>query len=259
MKKFYLIAAMAVMALGASAQQKLTLSTYAGTNLEKYDGKECNITVNRVVMTGWNTISLPFAVSENELNEVFGSDCRLERLVGVEYDGKGLRLNFMDCKAGGIEPNTPYILHYTGDMATKKIAKTALVANAPAKLVFTDQTTGETVTMACAQKQTDAKGLYGVLARDNAEAAFVNVDDVTNGFFATRCYIQLSNGNSTMLTTNHIKAGDATSINSVARMGENVDVYNVSGVKVAAGIRANEVNNLPAGVYVVKGRKIMVK
>ncbi len=39
MKKFYLIAVMTLMALTVSAQQRLSLSTYAGSNLEKVDGQ----------------------------------------------------------------------------------------------------------------------------------------------------------------------------------------------------------------------------
>ena len=60
MKKLLVIAAMAALSLGAQAQERLILSTYNGTNLAKYDGKVCNVTVNRYTFTGWNTIALPF-------------------------------------------------------------------------------------------------------------------------------------------------------------------------------------------------------
>ena len=96
MKKLYLIAAMAIATLAGNAQEKLYLSTYNGTNIEKYDGKVCDVTVNRYVFNGWNTISLPFALSESELNETFGQNCRLERLVGAEQNGQGITLNFQD-------------------------------------------------------------------------------------------------------------------------------------------------------------------
>ena len=67
MKKFYLIAIMAVATLTASAQQILNISTYSGTNLQKYDGTECKVNVNRYVFTGWNTIAMPFEMTEAEL------------------------------------------------------------------------------------------------------------------------------------------------------------------------------------------------
>ena len=259
MKKLLLTAVFALGCIGMNAQGTLTLSTYKGTELSKYTGKTFNVTVNRYVFNGWNTISLPISMTEAQVNEVFGTDCKLERLVGVENDGQGIRLNFQNCKSEGIKANTPYILYYTGTTGTKKIkVDNALVTDAAATLTFTAEGTGETVTMSCAKQHTQATGLYGIKAKDNAEAAFVNVDEASNGFYATRCYIQLSNGNSTVLTTNHI-AGDVTSISSVVKNGEKVDVYNISGVKVASQINASEVNSLQKGIYVIKGKKVLVK
>ena len=104
-----------------------------------------------------------------------------------------------------------------------------------------------------------AEGLYGILAKDNADAAFVNVDNTSTGFYATRCFIKLSSGNSTMLTSKHFTEGELTSINSVVKANEKVNVYNVSGVVVAKDATANDINNLAPGVYVVKSKKIMVK
>jgi hypothetical protein len=254
MKKFYLIAAMACMALAASAQQRVSLSTYQGTDINKFDGKEVAVTVSRYVITGWNTLSLPFALTTDELNTAFGSACRLERLVGVESNDAGIVLNFQDCKASGVQPNTPYILYYTGENGSKRIVKTTTLINGTSMVNFTDSRTGATVTMGGVPQKTDGKGLYGILARDNAEATFVSADDVTNGFYATRCFVQVSNGNKTPLLTHHIGEGEATSINSVARAGERVEVFNVSGVKVA-----DRIDGLQPGVYVVKGRKVFVK
>jgi hypothetical protein len=255
MKKFFLIAAMAALSLGAQAQEKLYLSTYNGTNLSKYDGKLCNVTVNRYVFTGWNTIALPFAMSEQELNDIFGADCQLERLASVEDNTQGgVTLNFVNCKADGLQANTPYMLHYTGEAATKRIVKQAEVSDAQAALTFSTAS-GEQVTMEGVRQHTDGEGLYGVLARDNSEVRFVSVDgEGTNGFYATRCYVSVSTGNNTMLTTNHLGEGEATAINAIARSGERVDVFTVSGVKVA-----DRIDGLQPGVYVVKGKKVMVK
>ena len=258
MKKFYLIAAMALATLTTNAQQKLYLSTYNGTDIAKYDGATCDVTVNRYVFKGWNTVSLPFELSEQELNETFGSDCRLEKLVSVDETANGIQLNFQDCKANGMQANTPYILYYTGEAATKKIAKEALISNEAATLSYTTKS-GETVSMCGAQKHLDGKGLYGVMAIDNADAKFVKVGENTNGFYATRCYIQLSSGNMQTLTTRHLAAGEVTGIQAVATEKEIVDVYSTSGAKVASKVRASKVNSLKPGIYVVKGQKVLVK
>jgi len=252
MKKLYLVATMALISLFANAQQKLILSTGAGSNLQNYTGKVCDVTANRVVFTGWNTISLPFSLTESELNEAFGDDCRLEKLVGVENAGGALVLNFQDCKSQGLQANVPYILHFTGATASKRIVKQTLVEEGISSLSFTVD--GTVVTMRGLDKQTDSKGLYGILAKDNAEAQFVSVDDIANGFHATRCCISISNDNTAILKTNHIAAGEVTSIHAVAKVGEKVDVYNVSGIKVA-----DNTNGLQPGIYIVKGRKVLVK
>lgn len=259
MKKFYLIAMMALATMSVNAQQKVILSTYAGTPVEKFDGCECNVTVNRYVFTGWNTISLPFAVSESELNELFGADCRLEKLVGAEQESNGIRLDFQDCKSAGIEANVPYILHYTGEAANKKISKLTTLTAGEAALTYQVKGGNETVTMACAQTHIDGIGFYGVLAVDNAEARFTPVDETKSGFYATRCYVKVSSGTDALLRTNHLAAGELSSISAVASSKEKVDVYTLSGVKVATNVRASEINKMHPGVYVVNGQKVLVK
>lgn len=261
MKKFYFLAMMAFATLTASAQQTLTLSTYAGTDVSKYDGQLKDINVSRYVFEGWNTICLPFSMSAQQVKETFGADCRLETLVGVENDGANqLKLNFQDCKSKGIEANKPYILYYNGANQTVNFkASNIMLKSADASVSFTDNN-GVKVTFAAAKMKTEADGLYGILAKDNSEAAFVSVGSlVTSGFYATRCYIQLSSGTSAILKANHIGEGDITSVNSVVRNGESVDVYNVSGVKVASNASISDINSLNKGVYVVKGKKIAVK
>lgn len=259
MKKLFIIAALSALTMSAQAQEKLNLSTYNGTNIARYDGKVCNITVNRYMFTGWNTISLPFSMTEQELNETFGNDCKLEMLISAEDNAQGITLNFIDCKAGGLQANTPYMLYFTGESGNKKFVKEAEILDAQSNIILTTLN-GETVTMTGAAKHTEADGLYGVMARDNAEVKFVSVGgENTNGFYATRCYIRLSSGTDKKLTARHLGYGEATSIAAIANKDEMVDVYNLAGTKVASQIRASEVSNLHSGLYIVKGQKILVK
>lgn len=258
MKKALFIAALALGTMTASAQS-VVINTYQGTDITKYDGLTKNVSVNRYVLNGWNTISLPFAVAPEQVDEVFGSDCRLEKLVGVESAGNQVTLNFMDCKAEGIKANVPYILYYAGETAVKRISvENARLQKAQAAVNFSD-INGTEVTFAAAQKQRQAKGVYGILAKDNGEAAFVSVDNAATMLYATRCFVTLSNGTASILKTSHIAADEATAITSVLRSGEKADVYNLSGTKVAEGLTADAVSRLSAGVYVVKGKKVAVR
>ena len=61
------------------------------------------------------------------------------------------------------------------------------------------------------------------------------------------------------MTPRHWAAGEVTSINDVAAANDIIDVYNVLGVRVAHNIKAGDVNNLDPNIYIVKGRKILVK
>jgi len=257
-RKIYLIAIMAVVALSASAQQKLYLSTYKGTDLTNYAGKKCQVTAVRQVFQGWNTVSLPFDMSVEELNKTFGDACKLERLVSADEVNGIVQLNFQDCKADGLKANTPYILYYTGENVPIMITQQAEIVDAPSSISVLTRT-GEEVTMAGTDEHFDGLGCYGIMAIDNADACFVKVRENTSGFYATRCYIKLSSGTTKMLRSNHLAYGDATSINAVAAIDEVVDVYNVAGTKVASQVKASQVNDMEPGVYVVKGQKIVVK
>lgn len=257
-RSFVALALAAFGVAGASAQT-LTLSTYTGTDITSYDSKVVTVRANRYMFHGWNTISLPFALSAEQVCSIFGDDCKLEELVGVENDGSNVCLNFQDCKSKGIQPNRPYILHYAGETGSKTIAVPGVkVVKGNESVTYSDNR-GVNVTFSAAQKKTDADGLYGILARDNGEATFVNVDNVETGFYATRCFVQLSNGNSNLLTTNHIGEGDATSVNNIVKRGERVDVYNLSGLLVSQSLTAAEIEGLAKGIYVVKGKKIAVR
>ena len=259
MKKFYIIMAMALSSLAVNAQQALYLSTSNGTALDKYAGKECKVTVNRYLFHGWNTLSLPFAVSESELNEAFGPDCRLEQLVGAEEVNGAVTLYFQDCKAEGMQANKPYILYYMGENASRRLAKTAVVDDSQSAAWFNVKGSTDRVEMVGAQRHINESGLYGVLAVDNAEAKFVAVDQSKSGFYATRCYVKLDSGADKVLRTMHLAAGEVTGISQVVASGAKVDVYTISGVKMASGLSAEQVSRLQPGIYVINGQKVAVK
>ena len=48
-------------------------------------------------------------------------------------------------------------------------------------------------------------------------------------------------------------------INNIYNKTENVDVYTIDGVKCLSKANVNEINALPKGVYIVNGKKIVIK
>ena len=242
-----------------SQNRTLTLSTFAGTNIAAYEGQERNVSVSRYMFNGWNTLSLPFSLTADEINEIFGEDCKLETLASIDNNGPEIILNFIDCKEEGIKPNSPYILYYSGEngyvkFKTEKSLLTAIQSN----ITFTD-IHGITISFIGAQKKTDGFGLYGIPAKDNKEAKFINVDSYETGFYATRCYISLSSGNSMTLTTKHLDSDVAMSINNIISNNESVDVYSLNGALVAPNMTPNNIGQLKKGIYVAKGKKFYVK
>ncbi|MBR5638752.1 MAG: hypothetical protein IKW83_03205 [Muribaculaceae bacterium] len=258
MKKLFCMIALAGLALTAMAQKPLNISTYNGTSVERYDGQLCNVTADRYLFTGWNTISMPFAMTEQEIDDALGMGVKLEKLVGVTQQGTEIVLNFQDCKAEGIEANKPYILYYPGEAGTKKFHANTQVASKDSKVTFTTDC-GVELTMNGAAFKTDGKGLYGILAINNSDANFTSIDNDKAFFYATRCYISIPGDQQFTLTPNHLGAGEVTSINEIAAANDIIDVYNVLGMRVAHNVKASDVNSLAPGIYVVKGRKILVK
>ena len=260
MKKLFCMIAMAVITLTAWSQKPLNVSTYSGTALERYDGQQRMVTADRYLFTGWNTISLPFAMSEQELDEALGQGVKLERLVGVTQQGAELVLNFQDCKADGIKANQPYILYFPGETGSRKFRANAVIENKESKVAFTTGG-GVKLTMTGAAHKTDGKGLYGVLAINNSDANFTRIekDNDKAFFYATRCFISIPGEQEFTLTPNHLGRGEVTSITDIAAANDIVDVYNVLGMRVAHNIKAGDVNNLEPNIYIVKGHKILVK
>lgn len=48
-------------------------------------------------------------------------------------------------------------------------------------------------------------------------------------------------------------------INNIYNKTENVDVYTIDGIKRLSKANINEINALPKGVYIVNGKKIIIK
>ena len=48
-------------------------------------------------------------------------------------------------------------------------------------------------------------------------------------------------------------------INNIYNKIDNVDVYTIDGVKCLSKANVNEINALPKGVYIVNGKKIIIK
>ena len=235
-----------------SAQTKsLYLSSVQGTNVAQYDGQIRNVTLYRSVYNGWNTLCVPFDMTAEELDEAFGSGCKLETLSEVTRNGNQIDLYFADVKSDGVRANTPYLLHYTGDSkSVKMVANSTTIeyAEEPARNFVTDNAT---IKFAGAPDHIKANGQYGIYVKDNAEAAFSQVQPSTSGFYATRCYITVDGVENPVFVSHHGIDKDVTAIRSLKNVGKTDEVYNLNGTRQ---------NGLQKGVNLTAdGKKMMVK
>lgn len=238
MKKVLLSLALAMGALTMNAQ--MSISTIGGTDISRYDGQVKDIVANRMMVNGWNTLSLPFDMTAQQLDENFGSDCQLEQLVGVDKKGNTIYLYFQDVKDGGVKANTPYLLHYTGTSANvRMVVPGVTLTNGNSKVSFATND-GTLVTMGGVGKSVDGAGLYGIRVTDNNEAKFVDVSAIGSQFYATRCYVQLSTGTNATLETRHLSK-DVTAINGV-EINRNSDGKFVENNKVVIRKNGNKYN-----------------
>ena len=248
MKKFTLAALLLASATIMSAQTKsLRISTYNGTDIEKYDGQEMNVSLDRYVFTGWNTVCFPFSLTQEQLNTYFGNDCKLESLNGVSSESNTLYLNFQDAKAGGIQANVPYILYYTGESKSISIKadETKVIYDATPEEVFSLNDIN--IKFAGTQSLLQSEGLYGILAADNSESNFVKIDADKSGFLATRCYISVEGVENVNIVALH---NEATGIKFTRSANEANTIYTINGIQQ---------EKTQKGVNIINGKKVLVK
>lgn len=212
-------------------------------NIEAWENSD--ITLNRTLVADkWNTLCVPFAISEEEIKANFGEGTLVEKLDAVN----GNTVNFAD--ATSIEAGVPYLIKPTVAGTTYTFNGKDVSADAPktegnADVTFqgiyspTDITNGGTVKAA------------GVT--EDGKVLFVNADSQTKAF---RCFFTL-NDNATIspaMLKISIK-GVETAINSIVMGNNNAAdnaIYNLQGQRVNG-------NSLPKGIYIKNGKKFAVK
>lgn len=212
-------------------------------NIEAWEISD--ITLNRtLVAKKWNTLCVPFAISEEEIKANFGEGTLVEKFEAVN----GNTVNFAD--ATSIEAGVPYLIKPTVAGTTytfngKEVSADAPKAEGNADVTFkgiyspTDITDNGTVKAA------------GVT--EGGKVLFVNPGSKTKAF---RCFFTISDNAS--ITPAMLKIsikGVETAINSIVMDNSNATdnaVYNLQGQRVNG-------NSLTKGIYIKNGKKFAVK
>lgn len=221
----------------------IDLAEESANNLKTLDNTY--VKLNRtLVAKKWNTLCVPFAISEEEIKANFGEGTLVEKFEAVN----GNTVNFAD--ATSIEAGVPYLIKPTVAGTTytfngKEVSADAPKAEGNADVTFkgiyspTDITNNGTVKAA------------GVT--EGGKVLFVNPGSQTKAF---RCFFTISDNAS--ITPAMLKIsikGVETAINSIVMDNSNATdnaVYNLQGQRVNG-------NSLTKGIYIKNGKKFAVK
>lgn len=219
------------------------LAEESANNLKTLDNTY--VKLNRTLVANkWNTLCVPFAISEEEIKANFGEGTLVEKLEAVN----GNTVNFAN--ATSIETGVPYLIKPTVAGTTYTFNGKDVIADAPkvegnADVTFkgiyspTDITNGGTVKAA------------GVT--EDGKVLFVNPGSKTKAF---RCFFTISDNAS--ITPAMLKVsikGVETAINSIVMDNSNATdnaIYNLQGQRVNG-------NSLTKGIYIKNGKKFAVK
>lgn len=194
----------------------------------------------------WNSLCVPFAISEAEVKDQFGNDAKVAEFTGAT----ATTLEFSSCT--GIEAGKPYLV-YIPEGATQPEYFTfkgvTAFASQPTDVVQHGSTNEKTTFHGYFYKSTAPKGSY--VLRKNLVYHLVS-DMAIKGFRAV-----LIDGTATQrVFTQWSLDGTTTGIGNIdATVIQRFNVYNTNGQMVRHA--ATSLDDLPHGVYIVNGKKVI--
>lgn len=228
-----------------NAQKRISIDTWNGSDLTKYDGQQKDISMLRYMFNGWNTFCVPFDMTEEQIDAVFGSDCKVETLVGAEGDANDVTVYFDDVKSKGIEANKPYLVYFSGESKYLRVNMTGVIVKAKtAEAVSFKTADGTDVMLAGIYSRSEGLNHYGIPAKDNGEVNFVAITSEHNGIYPTRCSLCVSGSNFAKVRAMHGTPSGIDNVN-MTNASEGT-IYNIKGVKT----NANE-----KGILIINGKK----
>jgi len=247
--------ALAMPTMAQTANKTVRLNTVSDKlALEKVNESTKVLTITRTLFAGYNTICLPFNMSEQELIAAVGEGVQVERMAKLSND----ELYFLDCTAEGIEAGKPYLIYSPAPKyATFKTTDINNLVTKPQ-----DITIGNITMTGLWQKFTEV-GYYGIPAQqetDLLQAILVDTEG-TKTFLPTRCSFKNSKSGAKIPQIKHVTSlDDEDSIQQLIADNAIVNVYTVNGTLVRSNISmSNAMSSLPAGIYVTHGQKFIVK
>uniref|UniRef100_UPI003FED5DCB PCMD domain-containing protein n=1 Tax=Alloprevotella sp. TaxID=1872471 RepID=UPI003FED5DCB len=214
--------------IGANA----SVSTEAGVN---------NVILNRTFAKGWNTVCLPFDVAVTSLP----ATTKAQEFVS----SNGSSLTFHEVADGVLKANVPYLVFFSNEVSDPFYYGGKVEATNPTPVEHNGFTF-----VGNYEASKSMQGLYGVASEGDVQKIMLGTAGST--LPATCAYFTTKNLNANGLRI-CFDGGEVTGINQVngAQAQSAGAVYNLQGIKVSN----RGTNNLPAGLYIMQGKKVIVK
>lgn len=212
-----------------------------GKAFKPWNGVE-KVELKRNFAAGWNTLCLPFDVNPS----AFGEGVKVQKFSG--YDANGLHFK----EVSSIAANTPYLVWFPSPSAESVTFSDVTISNTiPQSIRF-----GGFTFIGNYDESKSMNGLYGVATIDGVQKIMLGGGSST--LKATRAYFQYTGvSNVNGMRINLDGENGATSIDGVQVLSGSFDIYNLQGICVRTA--ATSLEGLTPGVYVVNGKKVMVK
>lgn len=197
-----------------------------------------NVTLSRTFLAGWSTICLPFATT----TAAFGEEVKAQTFASADANG----LNFTEVT--DLEANKPYLIYFPSETTAPIYLSAEVETTTPVSVTFGDFTFCGSYAASMSMS-----GKYGVADQDGVQKLMLGDDNSTLG--ATRAYFTKSGDQPAQIRLN--LDGNTTAIDEVEQAGTTFTVYTLQGVLVRE--QATTLNGLPKGIYIVNGKKVVVK
>ena len=233
--------------LNEAGAYSVTTNTYANVTLTrtlKSDGK-------------WNTFCVPFDMTAEQLAANGITDVRALETASVE--GTSVTLNFSESNLNAVEAGVPYLVKVEASYDGTINVENVLVSAAEPTTVSVEGGVSMTGNYAAGNVPT---GAYFI-----SDNAFYYADVETVVLKGFRAYINV-NGTSEAAGANRLMInldGEVTGIEDVlgeeaAEADKLVNVVSLDGMTVKAGVKkAEALDGLQKGIYIVDGKKYVVK
>lgn len=205
-----------------------------------------NVVMNRTFAAGWNTYCMPFDYNLSDLS----AEAKAQEFV----NSNGNSLTFDAVNDGVLKANVPYLVYFPAETTIGTTeAPLYFVTNVASYQPTPVEHNGFTF-VGNYKAGLNMEGLYGVASEGDVQKIMLGT--AGSSLPATCAYFTAPQGAGANGLRICFDGGEVTGIDHV-NGGAKAEgaVYNLQGIKVSN----RGTNNLPAGLYIMQGKKVIVK